>query len=60
MKTFLTTLMAGAIGAAAAGVIAYTILGASKASALKSQKKLYESQLKKQQQITKQANQHKQ
>ena len=50
MKTFLTTLMAGAIGAAAAGVIAYAILGASKASALKSQKNLYESQLKKQQQ----------
>ncbi len=48
MKSFITTLLAGVIGAVAAGVIAYTLLSTSKASALKEQKEKYESQLKKQ------------
>ncbi|SVE10085.1 uncharacterized protein METZ01_LOCUS462939, partial [marine metagenome] len=48
MKSFITTLLAGVIGAAAAGVIAYTFLNTSKDSALKEQKDKYESQLKKQ------------
>ena len=48
MKSFITTLLAGLIGAAAAGVIAYTFLSTSKDSALKEQKDKYESQLKKQ------------
>ena len=48
MKSFITTLLAGIIGAVAAGVIAYTFLSTSKASALKEQEEKYESQLKKQ------------
>ena len=48
MKSFITTLLAGVIGAVAAGVIAYTLLSTSKASALKEQKEKHESQLKKQ------------
>ena len=48
MKSFITTLLAGVIGAVAAGVIAYTLFSTSKASALKEQKEKYESQLKKQ------------
>ena len=48
MKSFITTLLAGVIGAVAAGVIAYTLLSISKTSALKEQKEKYESQLKKQ------------
>jgi len=48
MKSFITTLLAGVIGAVAAGVIAYTLLSTSKTSALKEQKEKYESQLKKQ------------
>ncbi len=48
MKSFITTLLAGVIGAVAAGVIAYTLLSTSKTSTLKEQKEKYESQLKKQ------------
>jgi hypothetical protein len=48
MKSFITTLLAGVIGAVAAGVIMYTFLSTSKASALKEQKEKYESQIKKQ------------
>ena len=48
MKSFITTLLAGVIGATAAGIVAYTLLSTSKNSALKEQKEKYESQLKKQ------------